>query len=542
MRKYLIFALLLCLLLPLCACSRPIVDEPAGEAESGTALPEEPDATEAADAAEAADTPAPGPENASAEIAFAARSVPADTEELRIVLQPGETALLEGLPALRRLDASGSACYEELCAWGAAHPEVALRYTLPLPGLAPVGNRTSRLDLTGLSREEILAGAELLPYLPALEKLSLPGGEEGLALEEALAIARSLPDTLIAYPFTIYGQEADLSDKALVLFHIPVDDQGELVRQVLPCMRACTWLDMDSCGVDNRHMAVIRDENPEVEVIWRVWFGDHYSVRTNVTKILASMPTQGGNITDRNNEGLYYCTRVRYLDLGHNPSLTDFGFIANMPELEIAIISMAPLEDLSPFANCPHLRYLEMGNTHVSDLSPLAACPELRHLNIGTNIRITDISPLYDTPLKRLWIGRYTPIPEEQVARMQELHPKCVIDTSVPSGLMSVDGYQNEGYTIGWKTLQPPLKDWDISHPIGWFKLVYKCFGYYYGVRSYSFSWNDPKYTGSDPYVKPVNVAVWDTSFLLEDWEDPHSDVTEELNTPPGVILYEFEH
>ena len=125
---------------------------------------------------------------------------------------------------------------------------------------------------------------------------------------------------------------------------------------------------------------------------------------------------------------------------------------------------------------------------------------------------------------------------------MQELHPKCVINTSVPSGFLNVDGYQNEGYTIGWKTLQPPLKEWDISHPIGWFKLVYKCFGYYRGEQAYAFAWNDPKYWGSDPTVKPVNVAVWDTSFLMEDWEDPHSDVTEELDTPPGVILYEFEH
>ena len=415
-------------------------------------------------------------------------------------------------------------------------------YTVPLPGLGAVENTEESLDLTGLSTEEILEAAPLLRFLPALRELKLPGGEEGPDLDQALEIAEALPEVLVSYPFSIYGQEADLADEQLVLFHVPVDDQGELVRRVLPCMRACTWLDMDSCGVDNENMAVIRDENPDVEVIWRVWFGSNYCVRTNVTKILASAPSKGGRIQDNNNEGLYYCTKVRYLDLGHNPELTDFGFVRNMPDLEVAVISMASIQDLSPFAYCSHLRYLEMGNTKAADLSPLAACTELRHLNIGTNKAITDISPLYHTPLKRLWIGNYTPIPEEQVEKMQELHPDCVINTTVPSGLPDANGVvDNEGYCILWKSYSPPL-DWRGSQAIGWYKIAYKVFGYYWGYKSYAFFWNDPKYMGSDPYVKPVNVQVWDTSFLFEDWEDPHSLEPEDPDGPPGVLLYEFEH
>ena len=62
MRKYLIFALLLCLLLPLCACSRPITDEPAGEAESGTARPQEPETAAPAEGTVTAVPPAPEPE------------------------------------------------------------------------------------------------------------------------------------------------------------------------------------------------------------------------------------------------------------------------------------------------------------------------------------------------------------------------------------------------------------------------------------------------------------------------------------------------
>ena len=489
-------------------------------------------------AAAAAPTPSPTP----VPVAFAAGTVSWDTEELNMVLQPGETALLDALPSLRRVDADGSECREELCAWGLAHPEVELRYTVPLPGLDPVENGIRRLELPALRLEELPDAAAALGLLPGLQELVLPGGEEGFALEDALFLADAAGDAVVSYPFTLYGLDADLSDTELMLFHVPVSDQGEAVRQVLPRMHACTVLDMDGSGVDNEHMAQIRDENPKVEVIWRVWFGASYSVRTNVTKILASKPSEGGRIDDGNCGALRYCTRVRYLDLGHNPTLTDFSFVRSMPELEIAVISMASVEDLSPFASCPHLRYLEAGNTHISDLSPLAECPELSHLNIGTNIGVTDISPLYGLNLKRLWIGSYTPVPAEQVEEMQRLHPRCVINTTVPSGLPNPDGrVDNEGYTIGWKSYQTHPYTWSWI-PIGWYKVVFKCFEYDRGDRAYAFCWNDPKYLGSDPTVHPINVKVIDTSFLLEDWEDPQDFIPPEISDPPGELLYEYAY
>ncbi len=485
-------------------------------------------------------TPVPTPEP----IVFAGGSVPVDTEELCLVLREGETALLDRLPRLRLLDADGSICYEELCAWAREHPEVELRYGIPLPGLGRTEAGSEELDLRSLSLREAQEAARLLPLFPRLRELLLPDVGPEFPVEMVMELGDSAPDAMLHGCVSLYGQTVNLADTRLILFHVPVDDQGEAVRKILPYMRACTWVDMDDCGVDNPHMARIRDENPDMEVIWRVWFADNYSVRTNVTKILASKPTRGGNIKDSNNEGLYYCTNVRYLDLGHNEQLKDFGFIRNMPKLEIAVISMAAIDDLSPFASCPHLRYLEMGETRVKDLSPLAACKELRHLNIGTIDGLTDISPIYGLDLKRLWIGTYTPIPKEQVEKMQELHPNCDINTTVPSGLeLDEDGgAANEGYTIEWKSFQLPLFWGDEWRPIGYYKVAFKCFRYDLGLKAYAFSWNDPKYTGDDPFVEPVNVSVIDTSFLLEDWVNPHSDEPDLLEYPPGETLYVLEH
>ena len=470
-----------------------------------------------------------------------------------------ETArLLSFVPALRTVelgspDAGTRITTADLDMMKAALPQAELRYTVTLLG-QPLDPTTESLDLTALKGEDAESAAAALSGLPALKEITLAGGEEGLSLEQALLIANAAPKAVVSYPVNLYGVDFDLSDEGLDLNHIWMDDQGEAVRQVLPCMRACTWLDMDSCGVDNQHMAQIRDENPNVEVIWRVNFGSNYSVRTNVTKILASMPSKGGALYDSVGEQLQYCTKVRYLDLGHNDGITDFSFIRNMPDLEVVIISMTGISDLSPFTECHNLLYMEAGNTRISDLSPLAECKSLKHLNIGTNIGIRDISPLYDLDLKRLWIGSYTPVPGDQVAEMQERHPACIIDTSAPSGLErgADGGALNEGFILGWKNYQNYLTDdWAVysatgnfppQRPIGWFKVIYKCFEYDKATGAYAFSWNDPLFKEHEPGVQPVNTKVIDTSFLNEDWEDPGSIIPDVLSDPPGETLSESEH
>ena len=380
-----------------------------------------------------------------------------------------ETARLLGfVPPLRSVelgspDAGTRITTADLDLMKAALPEAELHYTVTLLG-KPLDPKAESLDLSELKHEDVEGAAAALSGLPELKELTLAGGEEGLSLEDALTIANAAPNAVVSYPVNLYGVDFDLSAEGLDLNHIWMDDQGEGIRQVLPCMRACTWLDMDSCGVDNEHMAVIRDENPDVEVIWRIWFGTNYSVRTNVTKILASMPSKGGTLYDDVGEQLQYCTKVRYLDLGHNEHITNFDFVRNMPDLEICVISMTGISDLSPFASCQNLLYLEAGNTKIGDLSPLAQCTNLRHLNIGTNINITDISPLYDLELKRLWIGSYTPVPPAQVDEMQQRHPSCIINTTAPSGLeRDAKGHVlNEGYILGWKNYQNYLTaDWN---------------------------------------------------------------------------------
>ncbi len=565
-------------------------------------------------------TPTPEPEIP--DVNFAAGAVPADTEELTLVLEQGETRLLNRLKELKSADLSGSTCYEEIVSWAQAHPEVAVRYTVQLPNGATLPNDAQEADLTGLAAEDGEKAAELLAFLPGLKKVELgdpaisaaqilalresypevefhydvmllgqkldPQVEEldltelspeeadkavlalaglenlqtiylspdsGLSWDQITAIGDACPDTVLNMPVTMFGKSFNLADPWLDFNHIYMDDNGEAIRGLMPYMRNCTVLDMDSCGVSNEAMAQIRDENPGMDVVWRVNFGDNYSVRTNVTKILASKPSKGGALYDSAAEQLKYCTNVRYLDVGHNGNLSDFSFVSYMPNLEIAVVSMTGIYDLSPFANCPNLLYLEAGNTPIYDLSPLANCTKLAHLNVGTCVGVSDISPLYELDMKRLWLGVVDPVPQDQIDYMRELHPSCEVNTTVPSGLeRNADGgAANEGYVMGdWKSYQNYLTaDWEsyartgsfpAQRPIGYFKVIYKCFDYNLADGAYAFSWNDPKYSAHSPDVFPVNTAIHNTELLSQDWVNPESVIPELLSDPPGEVLWTIEY
>ena len=367
------------------------------------------------------------------------------------------------------------------------------------------------------------------------------------SLEEILQLEQENPYTLYDYDFEIYGRRFNLLDDYLDLNHIPLEDNGELAALAVSAMPNLQAADFDSCGLSNERCAEIRDANPGKEIIWRVSFGN-YSVRTNVTKVLASKPSKGGTLYDDDVQVLKYCTKVRYLDLGHNDNIHDFSFVSFLPELEIAVISMTGPSSLSPFANCPNLLYLEAGNCGLTDISPLASCTKLKHLNIGTNTGVSDISCIYGLDLLRLWLGNgySTSVPQEQQDEYLRLHPDCEINNEV--------GTDGEAYVLGeWKSWQQwNDKDWAYysannncfppQRPQGYWKVVYKAFQYYLNEGCYSFALNDPKYEPSDSYVEPVNTYVVNTSQLSEKWEypdlnDPNNLVPLVLEDPPGEIL-----
>ena len=488
------------------------------------------------------------------EVTLSAGSFPEESEDLTIVIKEEDLPLLDSFSALRRLDLSGSSCYEEIIAWAQAHPDVQVSYTVAMPNGSAVDGAAETLKLSDAGEaEEVLP---LLSYLPELksvdldsdsagltpeqvqefieaypeidfsysfsilgqtvnkatQSLNLSGGghseaqqvlrwlplltnvktidlgseenEKHLEWDDISAIHEAYPEVELNYAFTLYGKHFTLADSAMDLNHITMDDEGALVLQVASCMPNLTWLDMDFCGVSNESMAAIRDALPNAEVVWRIWFGEKYSVRTNVEAILASNPGLGGELKPENTGALQYCTKVKYLDLGHNSWLGNIEFVRTMPDLEVLIVAISNWSDLSPLENCSKIEYLEIQNSALNDLRPLAGLKSLRHINIAYCFALHDLSPLYElTELERLWIGKLTPIPEEQIREMQRRAPDCEINTTTVDP--TEEGWRYLGHDEFGVAIQAPRYD-----------LLRAQLHYPHNIMDppYVYYWNDPLY------------------------------------------------
>ena len=411
----------------------------------------------------------------------------ADTEELTAVLTAEDVAQLSRFHSLKRADFRGSSCQAELTAWALEHPEVELRCEVRLSDGTLLPADTREVDLTEVPTAENLLPLVLLPELETVELGSCEDAAESNMDWEALAAAEAAcPQAEFHYAFRLYKKSFDLQSTEMDLNHITMTDEGALVKKVALCMPQLSLLDMDFCEVSDEAMADIRDSLPNTEVIWRIWFGNGkrngYSVRTDVTRILASNPDKAGELTPENTRSLQYCTKVKYLDLGHNDQMTDISFVRYMPDLEVAVLAMGGFSDLSPLADCPKLEYLEIQTSAASDLRPLAGLTNLRHLNIAYIFSLTDITPLYNlTNLERLWIGAYDPVPMEQIEEMQRRAPNCEIDytTTNPTG-------------GNWRYVGTDKEGHGILHPR--YALLHEQFEYGRAPYCYSYLANDPLY------------------------------------------------
>jgi len=355
--------------------------------------------------------------------------------------------------------------------------EAEFHFSAVIDGKVYDGEATS-LDLHDARREDMQALTAVLMCMNRLESVELGSESTGnIAWEDIAMLKSNCPNVQFHYSFSLYGKTVDLDTEKLDFRSVRVSDNGDALFKALSCMNRCTYVDMDSTGVSYQSLEELQKRFPNTKIVWRVWFGDNYSVRTDAERILASKPSVGGMIEDTSM--LKYCTEVKYLDLGHNDDLADLSFAASMPNLEVCIIAMTAVTDISPLASCPNLEYLELNSTNIADLSPLQNLTGLHHLNIAGCPKIKDITPLYGlTELERLWIGRDTPVPAEQAKHMKELVPACTVNTTT-------DDPHGEAWRFTAYDPEIPKYYW-----VPRYELLREQMGYNY--QEYSFYWLDP--------------------------------------------------
>ena len=307
-----------------------------------------------------------------------------------------------------------------------ASPECEINYSLHLlDELYPYDTET--LTLTGLNSDSL---QQLIPQLERfshLSSVSIPQSENDLSLDDAMKLSAASSVIRLDYQTELFGQSVSLDTESIEFENLEIGNDGlDELRAVLPYFRNLNYLKLDNCGVDDEHMAQLRDDYPDIKVVWRVFFGSYHCL-TDTEMIWAT----GGSVNDNTSAPLKYCTDVKYLDLGHT-LITHADFLSYMPKLEVAILAITWLNDISPIAECPNLEYLELFSARVSDLSPLAQCTHLQHLNIScqrnaNNVPVgpTDISSLYDLPELKRFYCTMCYVPESQQEEIISRHPDC---------------------------------------------------------------------------------------------------------------------
>ena len=330
------------------------------------------------------------------------------------------------------------------------------------------------LTLTGLNSATL---QELLPQLSRfthLTAVNIPQAENDLSLEDAMTLAEQSDVIRLDFQTELFGQPISLDAETLEYENEDIGNEGvDELRAILPYLKNLRYLKLDNCGVDDETMEKLRDDFPQVKVVWRVFFGSYHCL-TDTEMIWAT----GGSVNDSTCGVLKYCTDVKYLDLGHT-LMTKVDFLSYMPKLEVAILAISWVSDIGPIANCPNLEYLELFSTRVTDLSPLASCTHLQHLNVSHSVDSknntvgpTDISALYDLlELKRFYCTM-SYVPEEQQKEMIERHPDCEcefrwVDPAEGAWRFDENGDRNERYSLlceqfGYDTYQQSGKIWSL--------------------------------------------------------------------------------
>ena len=310
-------------------------------------------------------------------------------------------------------------------ALSAAFPEADIEYSIVIGG-KEIAPDTEKLDFSGCSYEEALENAKLLEMLPNVTELELmdENGASPFSLDDVVGIQQACPQLKINYNFELFGKSVNTgTTERLEYYDTEIGDEGlDTFRKVLPLMHGLEYLRFDGCGTSDEAVAQLKEEFPEVKIVWLVKIGV-ISIYTDTLRLWVN----DGFFT-KDLWKLKYCTDVRYIDFGHAVAVTNVEWARYMPDLEVCIVAMTSITDISPLAECKKLEFLEIFTNDVSDLSPLAELENLEYLNIG-NMPITDISPIFGLDkLKMVNCNMCQSLSQEQIDEFRELHPDAVFN------------------------------------------------------------------------------------------------------------------
>ena len=432
--------------------------------------------------------------------------VPFDAAEVRVSRLSGEDwQLLELMPSLTMLDASGCDDYERLTDFQARHPGCRVRYTVELEG-QEYPNDTQSVTVSRLS-----SLSAVLPYLPQVTQVVFP---QEPPLEEELAPVQA------AYPHIFFRRLLHLGDfqidsaaEEMNLSDLVVTAQG--VSGLMAKMPCLTFVDLQYCPLEDSEVLALAEQYPNCRILWQVRLGEqtfrtdvreldvsgwqlgspqelerylplfynlervvmcgcglddetmdelnrkyedirfvwsvrikNVDIRTDATWFYPFKYYQNMVVTEEDLYPLRYCTDMVAIDIGHMTQVTTCDWAAFMPNLEYLILGETAITDLTPLSGLKKLKYLEMFTLEVTDYSPLLGCTGLEDLNLGLTYGDPDVIAQMAW-LKNLWWcdanGYASPTRREAVERMcqtlTDTRIAIYIDHPTAGGWRQLDNY-----------------------------------------------------------------------------------------------------
>ena len=414
-----------------------------------------------------------------------------NVRELTLMVTAENISQLEEYPNLKRVDLSGSTCYEAIATYMSAHPDVDVTFTVDVGGTS-LSNKTvalnlaegsynfetltqniryitaartlhlpkttlgkdqleqlqnacpkvvlsytiefyggeldstaTKLILSDLTVDSIDAVAEKLSMLPNLTTVELEGSD--LPLSSAKKLKDAAPQAAFNFSFQFFGKTISTTAERVELVNVMIGDEYEQdIRDALTVLTDCSYFLLDNCGLSNEVLAKIRDDFPETEVVWRVFQTNKNRSWLTDTEVLRAVY----GVDDTNSGVFKYCTKVKYLDFGHNETMHDLSFLSYMPDLEIAILSGSEISDLTPLSGLKKLEFLELGWCGwLKDISPLATCEGLKYLNLS-HTKVANVTSLEGLNLEMLHYvnsGNRASMTEANWKTIKAMFPNCWI-------------------------------------------------------------------------------------------------------------------
>ena len=370
-----------------------------------------------------------------------------------VTLKPGSfdyDLLLENLQYLPNLTAitlqDVELSTEELAALREAYPEITLDYSVELFGNL-LGLDTATLDLSAMTSSQVDEACRKLGKMTALTDVTLGSA---LSFEDVDKLQTAVPNIRFHYSFQLLGKTASTGDEEIIYKNQKFGENEEAeIRKALKILDNTRFV-LDNCGYSNETLAKLREDfRGGAKVVWRVWFGKEgrYTTLTDDDTIRAVY-----NVTDDTCGPMKYLEDVKYMDLGHNDYLTDFSFVAYMPQLEVLIGSGSAIKDTTGFDNCKKLTWLELASCYkLENIDALAGCDGLKYLNISYS-KVKSLEPLDGLKLERFVYLQPKASTKEQNTFMA-IHPKAECIT-VFYGYSQPYGYgwryDDNGKTMFW--------------------------------------------------------------------------------------------